>query len=119
MTQFKSRKTGRTLHRRSFIRKAAGMVGAAALTRRSSAADADKPFIDAYAGRLSYLPSEEVALHVSTGAARFHLEVARLGAKREVVFRKEDVAGAKHSVPTNASSEGCGWPVALKVPIAR
>ena len=57
--------------------------------------------------------------HISTSAARFGLEIARIGAKREIVFSKEGVRGGKQSVPANASSDGCGWPAALKIPIAK
>ncbi|MBI1918542.1 MAG: hypothetical protein HYS12_27940 [Planctomycetes bacterium] len=95
------------------------MVGATVLAEATSAEEAAKPFLEAYAGRLSYLPGEQVGLHVSTSAARFRVEVARVGAKREVVFSKDGVSGGKQSVPANASSHGCGWPAALKIPIAK
>jgi hypothetical protein len=113
-------KTGRSLKRRAFIQAtAAGVVGATVLAEATSAEETGKPVIEAYAGRLSYLPGEEVGLHVSTSAVRFGLEIARVGAKREVVFSKDAVPGGKQSVPTNASSHGCGWPAAVKVPIAK
>jgi hypothetical protein len=110
----------RSLQRRSFIQATAvGVVGAAVLAEPISAAEADKPFIEAYAGQLSYLPGEKAGLHVSTSAARFGVEVARVGPQREVVFSKDRVAGGKQTVPANAFSHGCGWPVTLEVPIAK
>src|SRR5437899_3164770 len=113
-------KAGRSLKRRAFIQAtAAGVVGATVLAEATSAEEAGKPFIEAYAGRLSYLPGEEVGLHVSTNVERFGVEIARVGAKREVVFSKAGVLGGKQSVPANASSHGCGWPAAVKVPIAK
>jgi hypothetical protein len=70
-------------------------------------------FIDAYAGKVSYKPGEDLTLHVSTSAAKYALEIARLGAKREVVLAKKDIDGAVHKVPENASSHGCEWPVSF------
>ena len=71
-------------------------------------------FIEGYAGKVSYKPGDELTLHVSTGAAKYSLEIARLGAKREVVLVKEGLAGAAHKTPENASSHGCGWPASFK-----
>jgi hypothetical protein len=75
-------------------------------------------FVEAYANRLSYVPGEDVVLHVSTSAAHYSLEVARLGAKREVVLSKSGLAGHEHPVPENASSHGCGWPAATQFKIS-
>ena len=74
-------------------------------------------FVEGYAGRVSHAPGETLDLHVSTSAARFSVEIARVGARREVVWSTNGVAGAEHPVPENASSHGCGWPVALSVPL--
>src|SRR4051812_17291145 len=119
MSRQNNTRTERPLKRRSFIQAAAGVVGATVLAETTRAAEAVQPFIEAYAGRLSYLPGEEVGLHVSTSATRFGVEVARVGAKREVVFSKDRVTGAKHTVPANAFSHGCGWPADMKIPIAK
>ena len=73
--------------------------------------------IEGYADRLSYVAGEEVGLCVSTSAATFHLEVARVGAERTVVLRQKEAAGKWHPTPANASSHGCGWPAALKVKV--
>ena len=74
-------------------------------------------FVEGYADRLSYRPGESVSFHVSTSARTYALEVAREGARREVVWSREGIAGAEHPVPQDASSRGCGWPVSSTMPI--
>ncbi len=69
-------------------------------------------YIEGYAGQLSYRAGDEVQLHVSTSASSFDLEVARVGAEREVVWRQEGIKGAAYDIPEYASSQGCGWPPA-------
>jgi hypothetical protein len=76
-------------------------------------------FIEGYASQLSYAPGEEVSLCVSTSAEKFVVEFARVGEVREVVFTKRDLPGKEYAVPENASSHGCAWPVAVKLPISR
>jgi hypothetical protein len=71
-------------------------------------------FIEGYAGKVSYAAGEEVTFHVSTTAGRFGFEVTRIGATNETVMRTNGVAGPEHAVPENASSHGCGWPVAYR-----
>jgi hypothetical protein len=73
--------------------------------------------LDAYCWPPSAGRGEPVALHVSTAAPSFDVEVAREGATREPVWRTEGVPGALHSTPPNASSSGCRWPAALEVPV--
>lgn len=74
--------------------------------------------IEGYTDRLSYRPGESVAFHVSTTAARFSMEVARLGAETKVVLARTDLPGGSHPIPEDASTHGCRWPVAhrLEVP---
>lgn len=84
-----------------------------------NAADEPRPLhVEGYAGRVSYTPGEELTLHVSTSAAVFSAEIARLGAKPESVWTSPSVAGREHPVPEDASSHGCRWPAAvtLKIP---
>jgi hypothetical protein len=98
----------------------AATVGAAALSGLAAEAkDTPAAFVEAYTDRLSYQPGDRVRLHVSTSASRYSVEVARIGVKREVVFTKDGLAGASQPVPNDASSHGCGWPTALKVPVDR
>jgi hypothetical protein len=95
-----------------------GLLGLALSTSPSAAAPEPKLYLEGYTDRSSYQPGEEVRIHVSTNARRYALEIARLGAGREVVWTKEDLPGAEHAVPDDASARGCNWPVALtlKVP---
>jgi hypothetical protein len=96
-------------------------LGAAAVSAATAPAfqpsDAKPLFVEGYAGRISYAPGEDLTLHVSTSAATFEVEIARVGAKREVVWTGKSVAGREHPVPENASSHGCNWPAALTTKI--
>ena len=74
-------------------------------------------FVEGYAGHLSYAPGEDVTFHVSTSAAKFSVEISRLGAQTNVVWTKRDMAGKEHPVPEDASAQGCRWPEAFRVPI--
>ena len=61
---------------------------------------------------------EHVGLHMSSSGGRpVRVEVARIGAQREVVLRADAVAADEHEVPTGAAATGCGWPVALTVDV--
>jgi hypothetical protein len=75
-------------------------------------------FVEGYAGHVSYVPGEELTLHVSTSAAKFSVEIVRLGPKPESVWSSAAATGSEHPVPENASSHGCRWPAAvtLKIP---
>jgi hypothetical protein len=75
-------------------------------------------FIEGYAGRLSYAPGQEAELHISTSASRFAVEVRRIGVTNEMVWSKKELPGSEYPVPEDASSHGCRWPVAFKVPVA-
>jgi hypothetical protein len=80
------------------------------------AADPASLFIEGYAGQRSIAQGEEIPIHVSTTAAKYEIEVARLGAVREVVWKKTDVPGAAYAVPEDASANGCRWPESVRVP---
>ncbi|MBI1839572.1 MAG: hypothetical protein HYR88_01820 [Verrucomicrobia bacterium] len=75
-------------------------------------------FVEGYAGRPSYAPGEELTLHVSSSAATFSVEIARIGGRRETNWSSGPVPGREHPTPQNASSHGCRWPaaVSLKIP---
>jgi hypothetical protein len=61
---------------------------------------------------------EQVDLHMSSAGGRpVRVEVARVGAQREVVFKKEAVPAGEHATPVDASSQGCGWPSALTLDV--
>ena len=80
--------------------------------------DAKSLFVEGYTGQVSYQAGDSLTLHVSTTAADYSVEIARLGAKRLVVTNFSRVPGREFPVPENASSHGCVWPasVQLKVP---
>src|SRR5471030_216153 len=63
---------------------------------------------------------ERVGLHMSSSAGRpVRVEVARIGARRDVVFStaSDGVVTDEHVTPKDASSKGCGWPVALTLDV--
>ena len=72
--------------------------------------------LEAYCWPRSVRPGEAVALHASTDANPFTIEVARDGADRRVVWTGEGTAG-HHATPEDASSGGCGWPAALEITV--
>lgn len=75
-------------------------------------------FIEGYSGQVSYAPGEEVGFHLSTTAAKFSVEISRIGAEVKVVWTGKDLPGKEHPVPDDASSRGCRWPEVFRVPIA-
>lgn len=73
--------------------------------------------IEGYTGQVSYAPGEKVSLHISTSAAKYTVEIARLGREREVVWTKANLPGQAYPIPEDASGQGCRWPEALRVAI--
>src|SRR3954464_13303007 len=53
----------------------------------------------------------------SSGGRPVRVEVARVGARRDVVFRSDAVAADEHETPKDASSRGGGWPVAFTLSV--
>ena len=78
---------------------------------------AESLFVEGYTDQLSYQAGETVQLHVSTSAESYALEIARIGAEREVVWQRDSISGAAYPVPENASSHGCAWPVSCELEI--
>jgi len=74
--------------------------------------------ISGYCGQLSYQAGDQIELYVSTTVPEYDIEIARVGKQREIVWQQQGVAGAFHPIPDNASTHGCGWPVALTIAIA-
>jgi hypothetical protein len=72
-----------------------------------------------YSDRLCYSPGDTIALHVSTTASNYSLEIARDAIELEVLFTCAGLPGQRHQTPLNASAIGCGWPVSyeFQVPI--
>ncbi|MFM7805508.1 MAG: N,N-dimethylformamidase beta subunit family domain-containing protein [Verrucomicrobiota bacterium] len=107
-----------SIRRRPFLQMA-GMACVATAAGAITRAEETAPdlHIEGYAGQVSYPQGGELTLHVSASQRRFSVEIARLGARPEAVWKGTSDAGAVHPIPANASSHGCGWPVAVRVPI--
>lgn len=57
-------------------------------------------------------------MHLSSSGGRpVRVEVARIGAHREVVFTADAVAADEHATPKDASANGCNWPAALTLDV--
>jgi hypothetical protein len=70
-----------------------------------------------YTDKLSYAPGETIQLHTSTTAAAYDLRIYRDGAIETEVCAWKALPGQSHPTPAHASVNGCGWPVALAVPV--
>ncbi|HJQ83237.1 MAG TPA: N,N-dimethylformamidase beta subunit family domain-containing protein [Candidatus Binatia bacterium] len=75
------------------------------------------PAVEGWASPSSASPGERVALHCAGAAPRVTIEVARIGAEREVVWRRDDVPVEPHPVPDDAAQRGCGWPATVVVDV--
>jgi hypothetical protein len=106
------RTAARAATRRDLL-KAAG-AGVATLPALVDGAEPAAASIEAYTDQLSYHAGDRVKLHVSTSAPRFAIEVARLGARRQLVLGEQGLRGGRHPVPPDASSYGCRWPAAFQ-----
>ncbi len=71
--------------------------------------------VEGYTDQLSYQPGEEISFRISSAAAKFDLEIARIGAERAVVWQKQGLPGHEYPIPPDASSHGCRWPEALRL----
>ncbi len=67
--------------------------------------------IDAYTDRYSYLPGSPVAVHCTSTCPLIDVEVSRVGANCDVVWKRRGLEVFRYPVPENAFSHGCGWPV--------
>ena len=73
--------------------------------------------IEGYADRLSVQPGDEIGFHISTNASSYDIEIARVGATREPVWRRAGLEGRDYPAPENASSYGCSWPAAFQLSV--
>src|SRR5215510_12373121 len=74
--------------------------------------------IDGYASVVSVSPRDSIDFHVrveppNTG---FHIQILRRGKDDLVLLNDSGQAGA-YAIPTDASSNGCGWPVAYSLAV--
>ncbi len=74
-------------------------------------------WLEGYPGRLSVVAGDKLALHLSGTTGKARIEIARLGADRQVVFTRDDVPVTAVEVPTDASANGCHWPVGLTLDV--
>ena len=74
-------------------------------------------YIEGYTDQLSYAPGDEIGFHVSTSASEYSLEIARVGATREVLWNEKEIPGSAYPVPEDASAHGCRWPTSFKLSI--
>jgi len=75
---------------------------------------ADKPYIEAYTDKKSYLPGETIHFHVSTTAATYNIEIRKEGWTRKTIAKVTDLPGTYYPVPPYAEqpwAEGANWPV--------
>ncbi len=70
-----------------------------------------------YTPRMSYRPGDRVALHVSTTAEAWDLEVGRDGLEYSCLMTVEGLPGVHHTTPDDCSVVGCGWPAAYEFTI--
>ena len=89
------------------------------LSKAVAQTNADKAtlIIEGYADQLSVQAGEQIGFHISTNAATYAIEIARVGAVREPVWSQANLAGRQYPAAENASSYGCNWPVALRLSI--
>ena len=74
--------------------------------------------VTGYCWPQSAAPGDQVGLHLSSSGGRpVRVEVARVGGRRDVVFRADSVVAAEHEIPEDASSSGCGWPAAMTIEV--
>ncbi len=65
-----------------------------------------------YTPRMSYATGDRVALHVSTTADKWELEVGRDGLTYQPMLREVGLRGRHHATPQDCSITGCNWPEA-------
>jgi hypothetical protein len=71
--------------------------------------DGERGEIWCYTDRFSYAPGEAVALHVSSTASRFGIEVTRDGGLETPVLSRRNLDARWQDTPDQCSVEGCGW----------
>ena len=65
-----------------------------------------------YTPRMSYAPGDRVALHVSTTAPEWELEIGRDGLIYQPLLTETGLPGSHYDTPEDCSARGCDWPVA-------
>src|SRR5271155_4206653 len=73
--------------------------------------------IACYTDRTSACPGERFQLHASCNSGPCTLEIARVGAAREIVWQSSGIAVEAHPTPLEADRFGCGWPSAAEITV--
>jgi len=73
--------------------------------------------IEGYPDGQSFTQGDAINFHVSSEIERYHVTIRRIGARRETVWERDIESGAKHRMPTDASAQGCDWPVSFSVTV--
>ncbi len=73
--------------------------------------------VEAYCGRLSYQPGDQLTIHVSTSSDRYDVTIHRWGAERTLVWSQQGLQGTHHPTPPDADANGCGWPASVSITI--
>ena len=76
-----------------------------------------EPTIEGYTDQLSVEAGEEIGFHVSTNMHEYAIEIAARGGGTEACLDQAGPAGRGAPGSGNSFSDGCGWPVALKVAV--
>ncbi len=72
--------------------------------------------VTGYCWPQSIAPGGAIGLHLSSAGGRpVRVEVARVGADRDVVLVADGVDAGDHPTPLGAAQDGCGWPVAFEI----
>lgn len=79
--------------------------------------ESERKAIDGYTDRVSCQAGEEIAFHLAVRQPKARIEIFRIGAQRESVWKSEKFATTFPPVPANASSHGCRWPATLRVKV--
>src|SRR5580698_780452 len=78
----------------------------------------DRKVVTGYCWPQSVSTGEQVGLHMSASSGRrVRVEVARVGAQRDIVFSANAIPVGDHKTPTGAASKGCDWPIALTLDV--
>jgi hypothetical protein len=112
-----SKSAGR-LNRRDLLKGVAAAGLTSGLRPLAKAAEEKQPpVIEGYSDHLSYQAGDSIRFHISTSATKYSVEIARVGAQREIVCTRQDLPGARHPTPKNAATHGCQWPAAFALPV--
>lgn len=104
--------------RRDALKTGAALTVSAGLPLETAAAKVIDPsktalppmFIGGYTDQLSYAPGDEVKVHISANVACV-LHTTRIGSTETQLGEDRSIAAKEHPIPSDASSNGCHWPV--------